>query len=357
MPDAHPPGSAPAPDLTDEAFVDALPKVELHVHLEGSIAAPVLLALRRRHGLIDLPGTPEALAAWYDYGDFAQFIEVFLASVQALRDGEDFALLARSMAQDLAAQGVRYAEVAFTPWLHLARGLPLDEVFAGIEAGRREAERSSDITVRWIADAPGENGPEAAENTLDALLALDGGVARVGAGGSVVAFGLGGPEVPRAPFAHVFARAREAGLHAVPHAGEAAGPESMWAALDALGAERIGHGIAALADPELVRRLRDDGIVLDVCPTSNVRTRVVDGVENHPLRAMIDAGLAVTINSDDPPMFGTSVRQEYLLALGALGLSRAQLLACVRTAVGAGFMPEPTRRGLHAELDRLQGAG
>jgi aminodeoxyfutalosine deaminase len=328
--------------LTDEAFVDALPKVELHVHLEGSMRPETLLQLRRKHRLEELPGTLAQLREWYAFRDFAHFIDVYVASVRALVDGDDFALLARTTGEHLAAQDVRYAEVTFTPWLHLSRGLPLDEVFAGLEEGRLDVERRLGVRLRWITDAPGDAGVEAAERTLEAVLALG--------SAAVVGFGLGGPEVARPPFAQVFAAARQAGLRAVPHAGEAAGPEAVWAALDDLGAERIGHGIAAAADAALLRRLRDEQTVLEVCPTSNVRTRVVADLARHPLPALVDAGVAVTVNSDDPPMFNTTLRQELLSVLAPVGLSRAQLVACLQTAVDGSFMPQEHKAALLAEL-------
>jgi aminodeoxyfutalosine deaminase len=335
--------------LSDEAFIDSLPKVELHVHLEGSMRPETLLHLARKHRIEGLPSTLRQIRDWYAFRDFAHFIEVYLMSVRALGDGEDFALLARTTGDRLAAQGLRYAEVTFTPWLHIARGLPLGEVFAGLEEGRMDLERRHGLRLRWIIDVPGDAGVAAADRTLEALLDLD-QPALATDGGSVVGFGLGGPEVPRTPFAEVFAAARQAGLHAVPHAGEAAGPEAIWAALDDLGAERIGHGIAAMADAALINRLRDEQIALEVCPTSNVRTRVVPDLSQHPLPAMIKEGLAVTVNSDDPPMFDTCLRQELLATLDPMDLTRTQLTACMRTAINASFMSQDRKTALLTEL-------
>lgn len=340
------PGPAPG---ADRAFVDALPKVELHVHLEGSMRPETLLDLRERHQIDDLPATRAAIRQWYEFRDFDHFITVYLASVRALKDGADFAALARATADGLAAQNVPYAEVTFTPWLHMSRGIALREVFAGLEEGRVAAERRSGVELRWITDVPGDMGVEAAERTLEALLDL-GGAALGPQGGSVVGFGLGGPEVARPPFRAVFAAARAAGLHSVPHAGEAAGPESVWAALDELGAKRIGHGISAVEDTALLARLRAERTVLEVCPTSNVRTGVVPDLAAHPLAALVGAGLAVTVNSDDPPMFDTTLTGEYLAALGPLGLSRTQLVACAATAIGGSFMPSAQKEALQAEL-------
>nr|WP_196790664.1 adenosine deaminase [Motilibacter aurantiacus] len=326
-----------------------MPKVELHVHLEGSLQPSTLLQLLGKHGdlpaLRAIPRSAEGLREWYAFRDFAHFIEVYLASVEALRDPEDFELLARTAADALAAQRVRYAEVTWSPQLHLGRGLSLPDVFAGLEAGRVAAEAEHGIVLRWVTDVSGHLPVEAADRALDAVLALE--------APSVIGFGLGGPEVDRAPFAPVFRRARAAGLRSLPHAGEVTGPDSIRSALDDLGAERIGHGIAAVRDPELLARLAREQVVLEVCPTSNVRTRVVASLAEHPLRRLLDAGVPVTVASDDPPMFGTTLNREHLACLRELGLTRAQLAETVAVGVRAGSAPEPVRAGLLAELAAL----
>ncbi|MFC5379417.1 adenosine deaminase [Aquipuribacter nitratireducens] len=336
--------------MTDEELVDALPKHELHVHLEGSMPPETLLALRHRHGLHTLPGDLDGIRDLYEFRDFDHFIRTYLAVVQALREEEDFELLARSALGLLADQVVRYAEVTWTPVLHADRGVPVEAVFAGLEAGRLAVEAEGGPVVRWVTDLPGHLGPDAAERTLDLVLGLGGGTPPP----SVVGFGLGGPEVDRAPFAAAFARARAAGLRSLPHAGEVTGPESVRAALDHLGAERLGHGIAVAQDAALMAEVAERGVVVEVCPTSNLRTRVVASYEEHPLRRMLDAGVAVTINSDDPPMFGTTLREEHLVALRHLGLGPAELLACARTAATAGSAPPAVVERTLADLDALE---
>ncbi|NHC13061.1 adenosine deaminase [Motilibacter sp. E257] len=305
-----------------------------------------LLQLLAKHrglsALEAIPNSPDALREWYAFRDFAHFIEVYLASVEVLRDPEDFELLSRTTALGLAAQQVRYAEVTWSPQLHLGRGLPLAEVFAGLEQGRRAAEAESGVVLRWVTDVSGHLGPDEAERALDAVLELE--------APSVIGFGLGGPEVDRADYAHVFARARAAGLRSLPHAGEVTGPESVWSALDDLGAERIGHGIAAARDPRLLARLAAEQVALEVCPTSNVRTRVVPSLAEHPLRRLLDAGVPVTIASDDPPMFGTTLHQEHLACLQQLGLRRAELMETVAVGVRASSAPEPLRQRVLEEL-------
>ncbi|MBL7490289.1 adenosine deaminase [Frankia sp. AgB1.9] len=331
----------------DEAFVDALPKVELHVHLEGSMLPGTVLALARRHQVEDIPTTEAALADWYAFKDFNHFLRVYRTAVQVLRDEDDFALLARETALGLAAQNVRYAEMYFTPFIHTRRGIPIDEVFAGINRGRLEAQAATGVEIRWIADIPG-GLPD-----VDIVAAADLTVEyAVGHGGdSVIGLGVGGAEVgvPRPQFARAFGAAREAGLRSLPHAGETTGPRTIWDSIDELGADRIGHGIRCLDDPALVARLRADRIPLDVSPTSNLRTGVVADYPSHPLPTLIAEGLPVSINSDDPPMFGTTLRDEYLHALRDLGLSRAAVAELAAAAVRHSFLPEDRKSALLAE--------
>ncbi|MBB6174133.1 aminodeoxyfutalosine deaminase [Nocardiopsis mwathae] len=325
-----------------EAFIRDLPKVELHVHLEGSMRPATLIELAARHRVEGIPGTPEEIRDWYEFRDFPHFIDVYLASVAALRDEEDFALLTADVAATLAAQNVRYAELHVSLYGHLMRGIPARVVFDGIEHARREAEREHGIRLRWIPDFPGDYGVEAGAETLEAVL-RDGP-------DSVIGFGVGGIEVSRAPFADLFGRARAAGLHSLPHAGENGGAERVREALDLLRAERIGHGIDSLQDDRLVARLRDDRIPVDVSPTSNLRTRAVEAIGEHPLPRMMEAGLLVTLNSDDPPMFGTDLLNEYRTA-HTLGLGTAELAELARNGVAASYLEESAKRELIGEID------
>ncbi|ASU81928.1 adenosine deaminase [Nocardiopsis gilva YIM 90087] len=334
--------TAEAPGI--EAFIRDLPKVELHVHLEGSMRPATLIELAARHRVEGIPGTPEEIRDWYEFRDFPHFIEVYLASVEALRDEEDFALLAADVAATLAAQNVRYAELHVSLYGHLMRGIPARVVFDGIEHARREAEREHGIHLRWIPDFPGDYGLEAGEETLDAVL-RDGP-------DSVVGFGVGGIEVSRAPFTDLFGRARAAELHSLPHAGENGGADHVWEALDLLHAERIGHGIDSMGDERLVGRLRDEQIPLDVAPTSNLRTRAVDTIGKHPLPRMMEAGLLVTLNSDDPPMFGTDLLNEYRTAHG-LGLGAPELATLARNGVRASYLDASAKREMITEIDAL----
>jgi adenosine deaminase/aminodeoxyfutalosine deaminase len=245
----------------------------------------------------------------------------------------------------MAAQQIRYAELTLTPYSSIVRGIPAEAFCEAVEDARRRAALDHGVQLRWCFDIPGEAGIPSADITLDVAL-------RVRPDG-LVSFGLGGPEVgvPRAMFEPHFAAARAAGLHSVPHAGESAGPESMWEALDLLGAERIGHGIAAAQDERLLRHLADRRIPLEVCPTSNVCTRSVPSLAEHPLPALVAAGVPVTINSDDPPMFSTSLNAEYSVAADLLGLDPTGVADLARAAVRASFLDDAGKRRILDEID------
>lgn len=330
----------PVPDAA-EALIRDLPKVELHVHLEGSMPAETLFDLARRHGLESVPDTFDALEAWYEFTDFPHFLDVYLASVEALREEEDFARLTAAVAGRLAAQNVRYAELHISLYTHLMRGVPARVVFDGVESARRQAELDHGIRLRWIPDFPTDFGPQSAERTLEAVLA--------DAPPSTVGFGVGGTGSTLVPYADVFGRARAAGLASLPHAGEHGGPERVVEALDLLGAERIGHGIDSMLDGDLVARLVDEQVPVDVSPTSNVCTRAVERIADHPLPAMLDAGLLVTLNTDDPTMFGTDLTEEYR-TVHRMGLAPADLVRLAANGVRASYLGTAHRHALLAEI-------
>ncbi|MDH6135198.1 aminodeoxyfutalosine deaminase [Kitasatospora sp. MAA4] len=329
-----------------EAFIAGLPKAELHVHHVGSASPRVVAALAARYeGRTAVPADPEALAEYFTFTDFAHFIQVYLSVVDLIRDAEDVRALTYGVAEDMARQQIRYAELTVTPYSSVRRGIPDVAFMEAIEDARKSAERDFGVVLRWCFDIPGEAGLASAEET--ARLALD-----VGADG-LVSFGLGGPEigVPRPQFKPYFDRARAAGLHSVPHAGESTGPETIWDALRSLGAERIGHGTQAVKDPALMDHLGEHRIPLEVCPTSNLATRVVERIEEHPIRQMVDAGLLVTVNSDDPPMFGTDLNTEYAVAAKLLGLDTAGVAGLARNAVEASFLDQGGKAKLTGEID------
>ena len=329
-----------------ESFIAGLPKAELHVHHVGSASPRTVAALAARHeGSTPVPADPALLADYFTFTDFPHFIEVYLSVVELIRDAEDVWMLTYEIGRDLAAQSVRYAELTVTPYSSVHRGIPAPAFCEAIEDARIRVEADHGVRLAWCFDIPGEAGPRSAEVTLEIALGQrpDG----------LVSFGLGGPEagVPRAQFAPYFAEARAAGLHSVPHAGESTGPETIWDALRHLGAERIGHGIAAVRDPELLEHLATHRIPLEVCPTSNVRTRSVRSLAEHPLPALVAAGVPVTINSDDPPMFSTTLNQEYAVAAELLGLDETGVADLARAAVAASFLGDPDKAALMREID------
>ena len=329
-----------------DAFVAALPKVELHVHLVGSASVETVLALARRHPDRGVPASEEGLRQFYSFRDFPHFIEVYTAVTRLLSGPEDLVDLVRGAARTLAAQGVRYAEFQFGPYAFQRLGLPDPVITEALNAGRRAALTEHGVRIGWIVEFPGQSAGEFAEAAL--RLALDNPPQ------GLVGFGIGGIEAGRAPYTElirsVFGAATAAGLHSVPHAGETTGPETVWEAVSALRADRIGHGIRSLDDPALVAYLAERQLPVDVSPTSNVCTRCVPSIAEHPLRAMADAGLLVTLNSDDPPMFGTSLGHEYLVAGRDLGFSPAELAGLAGNGVRASFLDAAAKDELLAEI-------
>jgi aminodeoxyfutalosine deaminase len=325
-------------------YIHALPKVELHVHLVGSASVDTVLALAARHPEAGVPTDRAGLAAFYEFRDFDHFLKVYWAVQSMLRDRGDIDLLVTGLAAELAAQNVRYAEVTVTPYNHVLDGMPGDELLAGLSSGRATARDQHGVELAWVFDIPGEKGLAAGRETLTFALGErpDG----------LVAFGLAGPEVGvgRAQFEPFFTAAREAGLHSVPHAGETSGPATVWSALHDLGAERIGHGTSSAADPALLAYLAEHRIPLEVCPTSNVRTQQVSSVDAHPVRRMLDHGVVVTLNTDDPPMFGATLEGEYLAVATSLGLQRAEVAALAANGVRSSFLPRERRDELLAEI-------
>lgn len=333
----------PEPRLPDDvdAFVVDMPKVELHVHHVGSASPETVAQLAARHPEAGVPQDVDALREFFAFTDFRHFIEVYGAVSSLLRTPEDVRDLTWGVFRDLAAQDVRYAEVTVTPYPHLEAGIPPEAFLDAIQDARIRAARDLDLEVQWIFDIPGKVG-RPADVTLDLALRHQ--------PEGLVALGLGGPETPRAQFKPYFDQARAAGLASVPHAGEATGPANIWEALDGLGAHRVGHGTSSVQDPVLMERLRDHGIHLEVCLTSNVATRVVTALDEHPLRQMVDAGLSVSINSDDPPMFNTTLTEEYRHAARLLGPSIDAVQGLMMMAVDASFAGAGTRQRITDDL-------
>ncbi len=337
-----------------------MPKAELHLHLEGSIQPESLLALARRHNRVNsLPATTVGgLRQWFQFTDFPHFIQVYVAISNLLRTSDDFTLITVELARELARQHVRYAEVTVTPFTHthvLDKGLSIDDILAGLDVGRTIAQDEHNVHFRWVFDIPRNIafGPQS-RRTYDPLAAnmtLD--YALRGRDHGVIALGLGGNEIGAPPeaFGHAFLAATEAGLLSLPHAGELSGPASVWGAIHALRAHRIGHGVRAIEDPSLLAYLVANRIPLEVSVTSNICLHVYRQVGHHPLAHLDRMGVLVTLNSDDPPLFNTDLTREYALLVGELNYGWPDVARIARNAFVVSAAPVTLRDRLLAEFD------
>ena len=324
-----------------------MPKVELHVHLEGSIRPEILLDLAARNG-VRLPArSVEELREWYAFKSFDHFVEVYLAAAGCIKTPDDVERITADFLAGQAEQNVLHTEVTYTASTQrMQSGIPLDDQLAAINRAREAARREHGVTMSLTIDYPRHLDPD--EFTGVAEWAAD-NMSR-----GITALGLGGPEVGYPPelFRRAFEVAREAGLPSVPHAGETVGPESIRGALRDLNAVRIGHGVRCLEDPELVAELRDRQIPLEVCPTSNVCLKVAPTFAEHPLPRLLEQGLYVTLNSDDPPMFETTLTDEYLKASAAFGLGAPEVEEMVLKAAQATLLGEEEKRDLVSRVER-----
>jgi aminodeoxyfutalosine deaminase len=331
---------------TLKAFVAALPKVELHVHLVGSASVETVLTLAQRHPEAGVPVTEEELRDFYVFSDFSHFLDVYRVVGGLLKTPEDIAELVRGVGRNLAAQNVRYVELQVAPYPFQGSGMPDTVISEALSIGARDVLARYGVRIGYIVDFPGHFAER------DAWRALRFAVDTPPDG--LVGFGIGGDEARRAPYTdlirEVFEAAHFAGLRCVPHAGETTGAETVWEAVRFLRAERIGHGIRSLEDPALVSYLAERQLPVEVSPTSNVRTRCIPSIAEHPLREMILAGLFVTLNSDDPPMFGTSLSNEYLVAGRDLGFSPAELAGLAANGVRASFLDQQAKEALLTEI-------
>ncbi len=325
-----------------------MPKVELHVHLEGTVSPDTLWTLSRKHGVDLGVSNVEEVARLYEFSDFPHFIGIFTMCSDVLRTADDLGMAVGAYGMELARQNVRYAEIHFNPEPHQRRrGIAMSDALTAMNVARDRVQSMFGIDLCWIADGvrDADSGAVSVDRTVDWMI-------EVGPGSGIVALGLGGNEIGHPPrhFAAAFARARDAGFHVVAHAGEATGPETIREAIDVLGAERIGHGLAAARDPALLAYLAEHGIPLEISPTSNLRTRVVSSMADHPLRTFVEAGVPVSINSDDPPMFGTDLVSEYALVANTLNLDRLDVARMVLDAMDQSFADTETKSRLRREL-------
>lgn len=329
-------------------FIRRLPKAELHLHLEGTIAPATLVELSIRHD--KHPLTQREAEALYRFSDFTEFIESFKAVTRRLRNPEDYELAAWRMMQSLAAQGVVHAEVYISVGvIYMWRNFDprcFEPIFESLERARIRAARELGISLLWIFDAVRHFTIEEADRVFRKAVEM-----RVQYP-SIVGIGLGGDErrTGSAPFHHLYARARSAGLRLTNHAGETTGPEAIWEAL-AIGSERIGHALSAIHDEDLLQELKARNAALELNPTSNVRTGVCPSFAAHPLRQYFDRGLLVTINSDDPAFFGSDLANEFLLAHTQQGFTRDELRRLAANSFRASFLPETEKAAWLAQIN------
>jgi aminodeoxyfutalosine deaminase len=338
-----------------KSFLQRLPKVELHLHLEGSVRPETLRELARSKGR-DEQGVEnwiaERIASGYRYKDFQGFIEAFTAVTLLLETPADYALATTRLIEELAAENVCYAEVTLSAGVALWKNQPLEAVMEAVAAAAAETEarlareKGRTVRVRWILDAIRQFGADPAGRVLEYAARLR----RLG----VVAFGIGGDEArgPAELFPEIYRRARGRGLHVTAHAGETCGPESVRQAVELLGAERIGHGLSAARDAGVMALLHEKQVPVEVCLSSNVSTRALASIREHPLRQFLEAGLLVTLNSDDPAMFGTSLTREFALAAENFALPPERLVGLLQNAVRAAFVSEEEKRRLAEDLQR-----
>ena len=331
--------------MPSEAFIRGLPKAELHVHIEGTLEPEMMFELEQRNH-IDLPfDSVEEVRAAYEFDNLQSFLDIYYEGADVMREEQDFYDLMWAYLERATADGVRRAEIFFDPQTHTERGVGFPVFMDGFLRAIADAEAKWGISAGLIMCFLRHLPAEAAMETWEQAAAYH---------GDLLGVGLDSSEVGNPPelFADVYARARAAGLHTVAHAGEEGPPEYISGALDALGAERIDHGVRCEEDNELVHRLVDDAIPLTMCPLSNVKLRVFDRLEDHNLRRLLNRGVKVTVNSDDPPYFGGYIGDNYIAVAEALGLDEWDLVRLARNSIEATFLPPVEKETLLAELER-----
>lgn len=328
---------APTPTPTATALARAIPKAELHLHIEGSLEPELIFALAQRNG-VSLPyASVEALRAAYAFTDLQSFLDIYYAGASVLLHEADFYDMAWAYFERAQADHVIHAELFFDPQTHTERGVPMAAVIGGLSRACADAQQKLGISAALILCFLRHLSEAEAFDTLEAALPHR---------AHFIGVGLDSSELGHPPekFERVFARARELGLHVVAHAGEEGPPEYMWQAIDLLKVERIDHGVACLQDPLLVAELAHTRLPLTVCPLSNLKLCVVTDLRDHPLKRMLDAGLCVTINSDDPAYFGGYMNANFVQTVNALGLTRDEVVALANNSFEASFIDADRRR-------------
>ncbi len=328
-------------------YIIHVPKVELHVHLEGSMPPETLLALAQKHHVPLPANTLSGVRDWFTFVDMPHFVQIYITISNCLRTADDIEQLAKDFLRRQAEQNVLYSEITYTPYTHYhQKGISFREQLDALNRARRWAEAEFGVTMRYIFDiareVPPETGLITAEWVIDAYSDPE---------NAVVALGLGGYEVGHPPEKHAvsFAAAREAGVPIVLHAGEHGGPDSIRGAL-ALGSQRIGHGVQAVHDPALVRELAELQIPLEISPTSNLKLKVFPSLAEHAIQPLIEAGVVVTLNSDDPPMFNTTLTDEFLQCAETFNWDADQVDALILNAARVSLLSEDQRAALEDRI-------
>ena len=335
----------PAP-LSMQDFITRLPKAELHLHIEGTLEPEMAFALAAKHGVALPYASVEAMRQAYRFSNLQSFLDIYYAGAELLRDQDDFHALTAAYLRKVHQQGVVHVEIFFDPQTHTQRGVPLASVVGGIRSALLAAEHDLGLTHRLILCFLRHLSAEDAMRTLEQALPLRAAISAVGLDSSEAGH-------PPGKFTAVFERARRAGLLAVAHAGEEGPAQYIHDALELLQVRRIDHGVRCEEDPALVRRLARERTPLTVCPLSNIKLQVFDRIEAHNLKRLLDLGLCVTVNSDDPAYFGGYVLENYLAVQRGLDLSRADLALLARNSIEASFLPPEEQRRWMAEIDRV----
>ena len=329
-----------------EELIRALPKAELHIHIEGTLEPEMMFELAARNGVALRFGSVEEVREAYAFTDLQSFLDIYYEGMAVLQTERDFQDLARAYFERAHADGVRHAELFFDPQAHTERGVPFATVINGLHAAIEEARADLGITSLLILCFLRHLPAEAAMATLEEALPFRDRIAAVGLDSSEAGH-------PPEDFEEVYARARAEGLRAVAHAGEEGPPEYVWEALDILEVERVDHGVRSEEDEGLLERLVRDRVPLTMCPFSNVKLRVVDRLEDHNLKRLLNRGVRVTINSDDPAYFGGYIGQNYIETAAALGLTRDEVVAIARNSIEATFLDAAAKAALLAEIDAV----
>jgi adenosine deaminase len=326
-----------------EQLIKKLPKVEQHVHIVGSTRPETLLWLAEEGGLDKPFKTSTDAQRFFQYKNFPQFIDVYCTVVDCITKESQFERITYEMLESDAKCNVQYVEASFSAPDHVLRGLDYGKMLDSINRGINHARMDFGIECNVRVDLVRNYGPEKGMEVLDWIESKSDNIVSIDLGGSEERF-------PAKPYKSVYQRARNMGLHLVAHAGEAAGAESIWQAVNELEVEHIGHGVTAINEPKLLEHLKKRSITIETCPTSNVRTRVVHTLKSHPIKVFHDLGLTVTVNTDDPTMFGTDMNNEFLQLHRQLGFSLSELFKLSLNAVNSSFLPEESKSKMRESL-------